>query len=270
MTDLPTTSRIRLSAPIVDNINLTPTHPGHYRLILNSPWLAENSLPGQFIHILPPLVDDMLRRPFSIESANSIKGEVTILYRVIGDGTRLISRAGPGDRLDIIGPLGNGFPIELDRSTILVGGGVGIPPLVFLAAELERPQVFLGAKNLSALVCVEDFQFRNIIPVIATEDGSAGFRGLVTEAMESHDHFEKNSVVYTCGPIPMLAEVTRWSKEKGYKCWVSLENKLGCGIGACLGCSIPVREEDGSVHYERVCYDGPVFDGSRVAFDLME
>jgi dihydroorotate dehydrogenase electron transfer subunit len=269
MTEPATTSRKQFTAEIVDNIDLTPTHPGHFRMILKSPWLVESAQPGQFVHILPPMVDGMLRRPFSIESINSSEKRVTILYRMVGDGTRLMACASPGTNLDIIGPLGNGFPIDPKQPAVLVGGGVGIPPLVYLAHVLDNPQVFLGAKNLTELVCVEDFQFMNIIPVIATEDGSAGFEGLITEAMEEHDQFDKGTVVYSCGPVPMLAEVARWSKSHDFRCWASLENKLGCGIGACLGCSIPIREEGGDVHYERVCYDGPVFDGLKVAFDLM-
>ena len=254
----------------MDNVDLAPAHPGHFRMTLDSPWLAENSRPGQFVHILPPDTNDMLRRPFSIESVDVSKKHVTIFYRVVGEGTKLLSGAAPDDMLDIIGPLGNGFPIELDRPAVLVGGGVGIPPLVFLASKLKNPLVFLGAKNSGELVCVEEFGAIGITPILATEDGSAGFKGFVTGALDDYREFDKDSIVYACGPVPMLAEVAQWSKSRDYRCWVSLENKLGCGIGACLGCSIPIRDDSGDVHYERVCYDGPVFDASIVAFDLME
>ena len=269
MTDSGNTLRRRVTAGIVENIDLAPTHPGHFRMIIDSPRLAKCARPGQFVHVLPAAGIDMLRRPFSFHSLDKMNGHISILYRVIGEGTRLLSCVEPGGALDAIGPLGNGFPIDRDHPAILVGGGVGIPPLVFLASELKQPLVFIGARDIPALVCIEDFSSMNIIPVIATEDGSAGFKGLVTEAMDDYSDFREQSVVHACGPIPMLAAVARWSEKRGFKCIVSLENKLGCGIGACLGCSIPVREKDGSIHYERVCVDGPVFDASRVAFDMI-
>ena len=119
----------------MDNVDLAPAHPGHFHMTLDSPWLAENSRPGQFVHILPPDTNDMLRRPFSIESVDVSKKHVTIFYRVVGEGTRLLSGAAPGDMLDIIGPLGNEFPIELNQPAVLVGGGVGTVSYTHLRAH---------------------------------------------------------------------------------------------------------------------------------------
>jgi dihydroorotate dehydrogenase electron transfer subunit len=272
----------RIIAEAVECIDLAPVHPGHFRLAMDAPEVASDAHPGQFIHVLPPSTDLMLRRPFSILSADRPNGLVTILFRVIGEGTRMISEIGEGGKVDIIGPLGNGFPIDSDHPALLVGGGVGIPPLVFLAQKMisdgfspdpdsqKSITVMVGAKDLATLVCYDDFHDAGIDPIIATEDGSAGVKGLVTDAMDrASDAIRRDTVVYACGPIPMLKAIAEWSAKHGLKCIVSLENKLGCGIGACLGCSIPVRDESGNVVYERVCCDGPAFDAGRVAFDLM-
>jgi len=283
-------------AEVVERIDLAPAHPGHFQIVLEAPWVAERAQPGQFIHVLPQSAELMLRRPFSIMAVNQSEGSVTIVFRVIGEGTSILSRESAGRILDIIGPLGNGFPVNPDRPALLVGGGIGIPPLVFLAEKLIKSgldvnpdgeksvRVFLGWRDLT-LVCLDKFRALGLRPVIAIgdrfhafvrqlmtpafEDGSEGVPGMVTDALNAGHSFRKRTVVYACGPIPMLAAVAKWSKDRDFECWVSMENKLGCGIGACLGCSIPIRDSEGNVHYERVCCDGPAFDASRVAFDLM-
>jgi len=261
---------------VVSSVDLAPEHPDHFKLTINSPWIAANAVAGQFVHVLPPSGSEMLRRPFSIMSADPESGDVTFLYRVIGGGTSLMASLHDGDTLDCIGPLGNGFPVDIERPAILAGGGVGIPPLVFLAKTFidagftnEKLKVFLGARDEATLVCMDEIHELGLDQVLATEDGSAGLRGLITDAMTQSEQYDPDSIVYSCGPIPMLAAIAKWSSDRTLTCYVSLENKLGCGIGACLGCSIPIREPDESVHYERVCCDGPAFDASRVAFDLM-
>lgn len=283
-----------IECEVVENVDLSPANPGHFRLTINAPYIAENAKPGQFIHILPPSDADLLRRPISILGIDKESGDVTVLYRVIGDGTRLISKAGEGEKLDVIGPLGNGFPIFKDRSAILMGGGVGIPPLVYLAGELagsmpasvdtgSQIRVILGARDTELLICVDDFIDMGIEPVVYLETGhdiakkDPGDRirnihdGLITGFFETISDAGQNPgpVVYACGPIPMLKAVAKLASEHGLECYVSLENKLACGLGACLGCSISVRDEAGNIKYERVCTEGPVFDASYVAFDLM-
>jgi dihydroorotate dehydrogenase electron transfer subunit len=271
----------RLLAEVAECTDLAPHHPAHFRITLNAPFAAETASPGQFIHILPKSTELMLRRPFSVMAANPETGNVTIVFRVIGEGTRVISKCREGDIVDIIGPLGNGFPIYPEHPAILAGGGIGIPPLVFLAERLIKSgletnpdaakslRVFLGSRDLSTLVCLDEFRSLGLKPVIATEDGSAGIPGLVTTALDAGHNFHPGTMVYSCGPIPMLHAIARWSRARDFKCFVSMENKLGCGIGACLGCSIPIRETSGEIHYERVCYEGPAFDAGRVAFDEM-
>lgn len=268
------TIRRNIIARIKNITDLAPKTPGHFVIEFESKHIAEHALPGQFVHVLPPSTELMLRRPFSIMTVDKTAGSVTFLFRVIGDGTKSLSEAKHGDSIDIIGPLGNGFPVDLNRPAIIAGGGVGIPPLVYLAQFLrkenpaQKTQVFLGARNPETMLCVENFRELGIEPVLATEDGSLGVKGYVTDAMNlSRDSMLEDSVIYSCGPVPMLSAISRWAKTNGLKCFVSMENKLGCGIGACLGCSIPVRTEQGSIRYERVCCDGPAFDSDKVVFE---
>jgi dihydroorotate dehydrogenase electron transfer subunit len=273
----------------MENTDLAPETPGHFRLTVKAPYIAENAAPGQFIHILPSSESDLLRRPISIMGVDSDSGIVTMLYRVIGEGTRSISQAKAGDKLDIIGPLGNGFPIITDRPAILFGGGVGIPPLAFLSKKLVDSgkgvsvRIILGAREPELIICLEDFSKIGLKPDIYVESGLEGGKklfgslalsvheGLITCAFDelSDSETKSGAVVYACGPIPMLKAVAYKSLNLGLDCYVSLENKLACGLGACLGCSIPVKNDDGDIHYERVCTEGPVFNASRVAFDKM-
>ena len=274
---------------VVENVELTPYTPDHFRLTVDAPYIADNAKPGQFIHILPPSGSDLFRRPISIMKIDPDYGHVTVVYRIIGEGTRLISGVRMGERLDLIGPLGNGFPILSNRPAVLMGGGVGIPPLVFLARELihsnkaQSLKVILGAREPGLIICMDEFQKMEIRPDIYVESGIEKVRelfsdragrvedGLITHAFDEifdGDTVSK-AVIYACGPIPMLNVVVKNAADRGLECYVSLENKLACGLGACLGCSVPVRDEDSQIKYERVCTEGPVFDGSRVAFDRM-
>ncbi|MCK4721437.1 dihydroorotate dehydrogenase electron transfer subunit [bacterium] len=282
-----------LLCEVVSNVHLAPINPGHFRLTLHAPYFAELAVPGQFIHILPPSENDLLRRPISILDADPESGNVIVLYRVIGDGTRLISEVRQGDKLDIIGPLGNGFKIPDRKSVALFGGGIGIPPLVYLARKLLNAglspgnaldrsiQVYLGVREPEFLICLDDFTNLGINPVIYTETGLSKIRdhygnstptingGLITKAFDDYPDNWEHTIIYACGPVPMLKAVSEHADSLGLECYVSLENKLACGLGACLGCSIPVRNSDGTVHYERVCTEGPVFNSPRIAFDLM-
>jgi len=271
MTPASSTKSHRYLASISRNIDLAPAKPDHFRLTINAPEIVKCVVPGQFIHILPPGDVDFLRRPISVMDPNPETGEIEILLRVIGDGTRLISETKIGDTLDIIGPCGNGYTIIPDRPAVLVGGGVGIPPLVYLAKKLKKAkiktEILLGARDIPTLICVDDFESLGLSPRVTTEDGSSGVKGFVTEIMERKEGLE-NPVVYCCGPIPMLKAVYIKSRELGWTdCYASLENKLGCGVGACLGCSIPVFGNENDIYYERVCTEGPVFPASRVVFD---
>ncbi|MGI6036006.1 MAG: dihydroorotate dehydrogenase electron transfer subunit [Limnochordia bacterium] len=234
---------------------------GIYRLTLFAPQAAADAEPGQFVHVQaasPPRMswDPFLRRPLSIHECSLQEGTITLLYEVVGRGTDLLSRLQPGDKVDLLGPLGRGFTLVPQRRPVLVGGGMGLAPLLFLARRLreygQRPLVLIGFRRGSDVVAIKDFADLDCKVELATEDGSVGAKGLVTSLVEKH--LGKEDAVYACGPRPMLSAVADLCQRAGAPLQVSLEEKMGCGIGACLACACPTP--DG---YVRVCTEGPVF-----------
>ncbi len=226
-------------------------------------------LPGQFINILVSEgYEPLLRRPFSVFNASPYS--VEIVYKVVGKGTELLSKKKKGALLDFVGPLGNSY---LDfwnkaegKKIIRVGGGTGAAAVYFLAKELKKKKadfsVIQGAACGSELVCPE--KFGKLGCLFATEDGSRGKKGMVTEVLKKKS--VKNSVVFACGPEPMLKAVRKVCGA-GIKVYGSFEAYMGCGMGACLSCVIPVKAGKGSgFEYKRVCADGPVFDLEKVIF----
>jgi dihydroorotate dehydrogenase electron transfer subunit len=216
-------------------------------------------------------LDPLLRRPLSILQADPHKGHIQILVRAVGRGTELLAQSVPGNSLDLLGPLGNGFPMpEPGRNPLLVAGGVGVAPLVFLADALQNSLAdfyvtgVYGAANEAALACWQEFGGRCEELELATDDGSVGTRGLVTDLLAVRLARGTVGVVYTCGPRPMMARVAALCAEAAVPCWASLEQFMGCGVGACLGCVAPFRDEP---RHRRVCKDGPVFDAATVAWE---
>ncbi len=246
--------------------------PGHHLLELECPPVAQCAAPGQFVHVrVGGTSDPLLRRPFSIMLCDTRRGHLQILVRTVGRGTELLAHAAPGNVLDLMGPLGNGFPLPADaHEPLLVAGGVGVAPLVFVADALQLSAAehyvrgLFGAATEDALVCWQEFAGRCDEFQAATEDGSAGVAGRVTDLIG--EQFARGNIdcVYTCGPRPMMATVAELCAAADIPCWASLEQFMGCGIGACLGCVVPTR---GETHYERVCTDGPVFDSRHVAWE---
>jgi len=260
---------------------------GHFVLTMRSPEIASKATPGQFVQVLcSDGMDPLLPRPFSFLSAN--KKEFSILYQVVGKGTALLAQAKRGDSLWVLGPLGNGFSIHHPPSPplkrrragtiptrpagghhpILVGGGVGIPPLYHLAQSFSRRQnihVFLGARNKSLLLCENDFKKLKVNLHVATDDGSKGTKGLVTKPLE--DFLKKvnpkDTKIYTCGPTPMLKAVSLLSQKYRVDCEVSVEEPMACGFGVCLGCAIKVK----GPRFAMACTEGPVFKASQVLWD---
>lgn len=233
------------------------------------PSVAAVARPGQFAHVRCgdgpwPL----LRRPFSFFAVDREAGEVRLLYQVKGVGTLALTRKRPGEELDVMGPLGQGFPLEPGlRQAWLVAGGMGMAPLYFLAREAVAAgltcRVFLGAATASSLLRLELWRAVADKLELATEDGTAGHKGLVTDLVEMALPGEKPGVIYACGPLGMsrrLALVAVAARATGY---ASLESRMACGIGACQGCA--VRLKDGS--YRLVCRDGPVFHLDMLAGD---
>lgn len=225
---------------------------------------ANVAKPGQFVDVYVNDDSKLLPRPISICEVK--ENRLRIVYRVVGGGTKLMSTYREGDQIDIIGPLGNGFMMR-DGKAILVGGGIGIPPMVELAKQLSEK---IGIENVISVMGYRDELFlaeeleKYSTVVIATEDGSTGTKGTVIDAL--NENGVSGDVLYACGPIPMLKALKDWAKD--IECQVSLEERMACGIGACLACVCKTKEKDEhtNVCNKRICKDGPVFDAKEIDF----
>lgn len=234
---------------------------GYHRLRL-APGCRFDALPGQFAMVRAGgSTAPLLRRPFSLHRYDAKSGEFEILFKIVGQGTAILAEAKAGQRLDALAPLGNGFG-ETGKLPLLVGGGAGVAPLMFFAEHLlangKSPKLLLGGRTESDLLCHDEFQCLYVPTSVATEDGSAGTAGYVTEVLaQVLKGADRHAVsVHACGPIPMLSAVARLCAGYDVKCEVSLESRMACGMGACLGCM--VKAADGK--NVRVCKEGPVFD----------
>lgn len=236
---------------------------GIYSVWLKTDKIAEQAKPGQFLSVYCHEGSRLLPRPISICEIDKADQAVRIVYRVVGKGTEELSQLGTGDHLDIVGPLGNGFPLK-DKKTFLIGGGIGIPPLLQLAKELHcEKQIILGYKD--NLFLHKEFKKQGNL-YIATEDGSYGIEGNVMDAIRENGL--EAEIIYACGPMPMLRAVKTYAKDKNIECWLSLEEKMACGIGACLACVCKSNERDNhtNVNNKRICKEGPVFRAEEVEF----
>lgn len=248
-----------------------------YRMRLTSPYLAKEAKPGQFVEVrCAEGVNPLLRRPLGVHRVTS--DGIEVLYEVAGAGTGLLSQKRQGEELDIIGPLGKGFETDPAADiSILVAGGIGVAPLMALAEELkakggQKVHVLIGARKASHILCEKEFRSLGCIVKISTDDGSKGHRGFVTDplrkllAESKVDTFLpdfRRVTVYACGPTGMLKAVSGIAQELGIKCQVSLEERMACGVGVCLGCPVKVSSDGG---YRMVCRDGPVFDSTEIAW----
>lgn len=247
----------------------------YYYLLLKEPRMALESSPGQFMHIrIRESLDPFLRRPFSIAGAFPQEGKIAIIFRIAGEGTRILSFLRKGDYLDCLGPLGRGFkPHEGAAFSMLVAGGVGLAPLLFLAGTLlqEEKKVLLlyGASSRSELIPVEkflpacdteSFSSGGKIEILrATEDGSLGFRGTVIGLFEKVlKNGRQPDEIFACGPRPMLQALTEKNSRYNYPLQLSLEERMACAMGACQGCAVKIKRNDKSA-FCSVCRDGPVF-----------
>ncbi|MCR5294828.1 MAG: dihydroorotate dehydrogenase electron transfer subunit [Lachnospiraceae bacterium] len=228
---------------------------------------AKEVKPGQFVLLYSSDRSRLLPRPISICQVSRETGTIRLVYRIAGEGTREFSGLRPGDGIDILGPVGNGFPIAdfKDKKVLLVGGGIGIPPLLGAAYELEHPVFAAGYRSETYLL--DDLSARGRV-LVATEDGSLGVRGNVLDAIrqEYQKPSELPDAFFACGPLPMLRALAEFAGEQGLPCYVSLEERMACGIGACLGCITKTAGVDGhsKVHNARICTDGPVFRAEEV------
>ncbi|HUI45001.1 MAG TPA: dihydroorotate dehydrogenase electron transfer subunit [Nitrospirota bacterium] len=236
---------------------------GYFRLVLRAPEISAAALPGQFVMLrVSETMDPLLARPFGISSLPS-RSSLELIYRVIGRGTSLLTQRKAGDSLNLLGPIGNGFPLPgKDATPVLIAGGSGFPPLHFLSAKAGfRAHLFIGARNKDCLPpagIVKSFRDTAVRVHLATEDGSAGKRGMTTDLLNAFLTTRERKtplVLYACGPHAMLGAVSRIAAIHSLPCFVSLEERMACGVGACMGCSVAMK----SGGYKRVCKDGPVF-----------
>ena len=218
---------------------------------------AREARPGQFISVYSKDGSRLLPRPISICEADADEGRLRIVYRIAGAGTKEFSSFESGDAIDIMGPLGNGFPQE-GENVFLIGGGIGIPPMLELAKNLNcEKQMVLGYRDENLFLKDEFEAYGEVF--VATEDGSVGTKGNVLDAIRENGLTA--DVMYACGPTPMLRALKQYAEEHSIRCYISLEEKMACGIGACLACVCQSKEVDhhSNVHNKRICKDGPVF-----------
>ena len=226
-----------------------------------SMWLSTNiakeAVPGQFVSLYCEERSRLLPRPISICEIDKERSAIRLVYRLAGEGTKEFSALQTDDEVKVLGPLGNGFPLEGEHP-IVIGGGIGVPPMLELAKSLSaKSTIVLGYRD-EQLFLKEQFEDYGQVE-ITTDNGSVGVHGTVVDVLEQKQI--TGDVIYACGPKPMLAAVKRYAMEHEIKCYVSMEERMACGIGACLGCVCQTKEEDAHshVHNTRVCKDGPVF-----------
>jgi len=244
----------------------------HFRITLEAPQIAAAARPGQFVMIRTGRgKDPLLRRPFSIHQT-SANHTIQVYFKVVGRGTDILARVREGEIVSVFGPLGRGYKIVKDAPAVLVGGGLGIAPLLFLAKEISRQRkeanhedlILLGARDKSEIEpLIDDFLKFGLHVQTATDDGSLGHHGFVTELLQQHD-LPANTVVYSCGPEPMMAGVHAICKNKGFACQVSVESVMACGMGACLGCTKPAKNGT----YTHVCIHGPVYNSEELVWNI--
>ncbi len=258
-----------------------PVATNQFEIEIHAPNIALHSQPGQFVQVrVQSGYEPLFSRPFSVFRRFPERGNFSIVYLVRGTFTQTLAHKRPGDRVFIVGPLGNRFVVAEPRTQythVLVAGGVGAPPLYLLAEEMVRSGiagtnvvVVNGARRHDLLVCQEHFAELGVRLFTVTEDGSAGAQGKVTDVLKSL-HQQKSlprerTQLYACGPTAMLEATAKFAMKHGLRCQVSMETMMPCGVGVCLGCAVKVRAGEG-FDYRRACADGPIFDAAEVVWE---
>ncbi|MDD6762227.1 MAG: dihydroorotate dehydrogenase electron transfer subunit [Clostridiales bacterium] len=233
--------------------------PGIWDFVVEAPEIAKQAQVGQFLHIACG-GSTLLRRPISI--CDTGENFVRFCFQVKGEGTKLLAMTEVGEDIDIMGPLGHGFTVTPGEKSVIIGGGIGVFPLLKLAREKDSV-VFLGFRNKDLVVMEDDYLEANKNLTICTDDGSYGYNGFAVAAMGEYLLENKVDMIYCCGPTPMLKTVKQIAEHKNIPCQLSLEQRMGCGIGACLTCVCETKNE-GMAKYKQVCTCGPVFDSKEV------
>lgn len=244
---------------VLENIQLAE---GIYSMWLEAPQIAREAVPGQFVSVYCKDAGKLLPRPISLCEIDAALGRIRLVYRVAGAGTKELSKCMPGEKIAVMGPLGNGYFTEKmspDKHALLFGGGIGIPPLLALTAALKcKKTAVLGYRD-SQTFLKEEFEACGCKVLVATDNGSIGVKGNVIDAAKEHGL--KGSMAFSCGPLPMQRGVKSYMQEIGIPTQLSLEERMACGVGACLACVCQSKEVDehSNVRNKRVCKDGPVF-----------
>ena len=251
----------KCTAVVISQVQLAP---GIYDMWLETK-LAGSAVPGQFIGVYTKDKSRLLPRPISICEVREDKKALRIVYRVAGAGTEEFAGYKAGDAVEVLGTLGNGFPLEEaeGKKVFLMGGGIGVPPILELAKRMNaEKQIIMGYRD-SQTFLREDFEKYGKV-YIATEDGSVGTRGNVMHAIA--ENALEADVIFACGPMPMLRAIKMYAAEHHIKAYISLEEHMACGVGACLGCVVKTKEKDHHSHVNnaRICTDGPVFEAGEV------
>ena len=251
--------------------------PGYRMLVLSAPQIAADVVPGQFVHVkVPGLEASALRRPFSVFDGDPSAGTVTVLYKIVGRGTAVLAKEPAGAEVEVMGPLGYGFPVKCDGVPLLVGGGYGVAPLYFLAKRMlaqgfaEKPILFVGGRTKTDLLEIDRFRALGMEVRTATNDGSEGVKGFVTEPLddalialrEAGKQFE----FFTCGPDGLLKAVSQRAVGTGSKGWISMDRHMICGVGACFACVQQLKRPNGEVWNARCCVNGPVFKAEEIVW----
>jgi len=235
-----------------------------FSFVIYCPEVAEEAKCGQFVHIRVP--GCTLRRPISICEVNRADGTLRIVFEIRGAGTEKLAELNKGGFIDMIAPLGNGFTVSKlpeGKRAVVVGGGIGVPPMLQTAKSCKKSTAILGFRSFDRVILKRDFEENGIETVICTDDGSVGYHGMISDPLSRE--LEKGDVgaVFACGPKPMLASVIQLTKEYGVFCEISLEERMACGVGACVGCVCRIMR-GGEERLLRVCREGPVFNAEEV------
>jgi len=234
-----------------------------YDFTIRSKELADLAEPGQFVHLRVP--GFFLRRPISICGIDREAGTIRLVFEVRGEGTEALAKLNAGELVDVMGPLGKGFTLlPKGKKAIVIGGGIGVPPMLGVASAYGADaKAIVGFRNAQAVILTEDFKKVGSECILCTDDGSMGIHGFVTTALKAELEKELPDLICACGPAPMLKGIITMADEYGVACEVSLEERMGCGVGACLVCACRTVK-DGKEYMAHVCKDGPVFDAHDV------
>ena len=240
-----------------------------YKMVFDCPEIAKEAEMGQFINVYLDKGEMILPRPISIQDADKEKGNLSIMYHIAGKGTEYMANIGVGKKLNIAGPLGNGFEFKNYKKLAIIGGGIGVPPMYYTAKIIKEKhpdaeiQAFIGFRSAEYAILEAEFKALGVTVTVATDDGSYDYHGNALNAFKESGF--SADAVFACGPAVMLKFVSAYAAEKGIACQVSMEERMACGIGACVGCAIAIKNiSEKGYEFKKVCKDGPVFDGAEV------